>query len=76
MEMLSSTQVRAETRVAVEMAYQKKVEPMLNDENCYKILFVSIRGGRRCAEREYEIWFSHVYGFFFGRGRGWGGELF
>jgi len=43
-EMLSSSQVRAETRVAVEMAYQKKVEAMLNDENCYKIIFVSIGG--------------------------------
>ncbi len=41
-EMLSSAQVRSETRVAVEMAYQKKVEGLLNDENCYKIIFVSV----------------------------------
>ena len=39
-EMLSATQVRTETRVAVETAYQKKVEALLNDENCFKIIFV------------------------------------
>ena len=46
-EMLSATQVRAETRVAVETAYQKKVDALLNEENCFKIVFVSLHN-RQC----------------------------
>lgn len=47
-EMLSSSQVRSETRVAVEMAYQKKVEALLNEENCFKIMFVSTDSSTVC----------------------------
>ena len=40
-ETLSPSHSRVESRVAMEMAYQGKVEPLLNGENCFKIIFVS-----------------------------------
>ena len=40
-EGLSPAHLRAESRVAMEMGYQGKVEALLNGENCFKIIFVS-----------------------------------
>ena len=48
-EQLSSFHIKTESRVTLETAYQRKVEGLLNDENCFKIVFVS--RGRRGEER-------------------------
>ncbi len=40
-EQLSASHTRAESRVAMESTYQRKVEGLLTDENCFKIVFVS-----------------------------------
>ena len=40
-EQLSSSHLRAEARVGMETSYQKTVESLLGDDNCFKIMFVS-----------------------------------
>ena len=40
-EQLTPLHTRMEARVAMETAYQGKVEAMLTGENCFKIMFVS-----------------------------------
>ena len=40
-EQLTATHLRAESRVGAEATYQKAVESLLGEENCFKIIFVS-----------------------------------
>ena len=40
-EQLSGSHLRAESRVGLEASYQKSVESLLGDDNCFKIMFVS-----------------------------------
>lgn len=40
-EQLAVSHLRAESRVGMETSYQKAVESLLGDDNCFKIMFVS-----------------------------------
>ena len=40
-EQLTGSHLRAESRVGLEAAYQKAIESLLGDDNCFKIMFVS-----------------------------------
>ena len=40
-EQLATTHLRAESRVGAEATYQKAVESLLGEDNCFKIIFVS-----------------------------------
>ena len=40
-EQLTAAHLRAESRVGTEAAYQKSVETLLGEDNCFKIIFVS-----------------------------------
>ena len=40
-EQLAGSHLRAESRVGMEASYQKAVESLLGDENCFKLIFVS-----------------------------------
>ena len=41
-EQLTSSHLRAESRVGMEASYQKAVESLLGDDNCFKVMFVSV----------------------------------
>ena len=40
-EQLAGSHLRAESRVGMEASYQKAVESLLGDDNCFKIILVS-----------------------------------
>ena len=40
-EQLTGAHLRVESRVGVEATYQKAVESLLGEDNCFKIVFVS-----------------------------------
>lgn len=40
-EQLTAAHLRAESRVGAEATYQKAVESLLGEDNCFKIIFVS-----------------------------------
>jgi hypothetical protein len=40
-EQLTAAHLRAEYRVRAEATYQKAVESLLGEDNCFKIIFVS-----------------------------------